>query len=176
MKHKLLAILALGLIVSQMTESISDQPQPGPPPNLIDVLTFDGPLEDPLQSQNTGQQVTLVFYGDLSPGAADPFYECDDNPIGLALGINATTFDLIYADGYVVSGSGSIVVISHIGLPGSMQHPWGDHSFIAHLTVTRTNQPGRESPWPRVNNELVGAGELTLANGFGEGTYRIVRN
>jgi hypothetical protein len=120
-----------------------------------------------MESQNTGQRAILSF---LSFGEADPFYDCSEFPIGLGLGVNAVTFQLQYDDGYVVYGSGKLLVTSYggLGLPG-----FGELSVIAHLTVKSTNQPGRPGTWPRIGDQLRGAGELKGTKG--EGAYRLVR-
>jgi len=169
MNRKLLGFVWIIAILVAVTGVVSAQ--------TVDTLVFDYGDLFPVAvvSQKLPHSAVLQLTGDLTPEAANPSFACrGSNPFGLAMGINTTPFTLTYDDGFVAEGSGSILFISHIGLPGPVSRPWGDHSFVAHLTVRRTSEV-RTGPWPQVGDLLTGAGELSLFELKGEGTYRLVR-
>ena len=138
----------------------------------FDAIAFDFGAEAGKSLKN-GMAVTLA--ADI--GDTEFVQECEgDNPIGLALGINATTFYFQYANGYSFSATGHILVTSHVNLPVDNPHPFLGLSYIAHLRVDNTNQQ-RGQDWPRPGDDVIGLGELVIGSDplLGEAVFRIVR-
>lgn len=138
----------------------------------FDAIAFDFGAEAGKSLKN-GMAVTLAAdIGDL-----EFLQACEgDNPINLALGINAATFSFRYANGYSFTATGHILVTTHQNLPVENPHPFLGLSYIAHLRVDSTNQH-RGQDWPRPGDDVIGAGELVVGSDplLGEAVYRIVR-
>ena len=138
----------------------------------FDSIAFDFGAEAGKSLKN-GMAVTLA----VDIGDAEFVQNCEgDNPIGLALGVNAVTFSFTYANGYSFSATGHILVTSHVDVPVDNPHPFLGLSYIAHLRVDGTNQ-NRGQGWPRPGDDVIGAGELVIGSDppLGEAVYRIVR-
>lgn len=136
-------------------------------PHSVDALTsehseiafLDEAYAVAFQSVSTGRQAVLTTHV-LSNSETDP-------------GLLEVTFELVYADGYVASGTGYLVVGSLPELGGSATHPFGHLFALTRLTVSSTNR-GRGGPWPKVGDELIEESEVD-SDGFLEGSLRIVR-
>ena len=148
----------------------------------VDMLAFNlGPVaNDGAAWVSTGmsfrQSLGVTLTNRLGALQMDP-QTCEGSAINLALGDQALTFRIEYSGGYVVTGSGAIVVVSHNDLAGPESHPFGDHSFIVHGRVESVNQT-KGSAWPKVGDQLLGGGEITFTETggiVGESQYRIVR-
>ena len=133
----------------------------------VDVLVADRSLVEftdtgffsEYQSVGNGRSATLVFQ-QLSTNGTDP----DTAEV---------TFDLLYSDGYRASGTGTLMIGSLPDLPASAERAFADFFVLSHLTVTETNQP-RAGKWPKVGDQLVGAGEFGFDSVF-DGALRVVR-
>lgn len=141
----------LGLLAAlALAPSVSAQPR------SVDVLVADGSelvfLDDVssqfvVRSQKTGREALLTTtFVDESPGL-------DPDP-------RAVTFVLAYADGFQVSGEGTVVIGTLPPLPGPEAHPFGNVYVLSRLAVTETSGRRGRGWRPRVGDELVGASEI----------------
>ena len=123
MTRKLLGLLGILAILVTMTAAASAQ--------TVDTLVFDfGGLLDPpisvdVDSQKLPHSAVLQLSGDLTPEAANPVFACrGSNSVPARYGHQRHT---VHTDSTTTDssaeGSGSILVISHVGLPGPFPDP-----------------------------------------------------